>query len=68
MNTKANYSLSGILAVLQGSNLSLWSGRLQVIVGVALACVQAVVAAKAHWSNPDGTPAELPYYKPSDKI
>ena len=68
MNFKANYSISGLLAVLQGTNLSVWSGRIQVIIGVALACVQAVVAAKAHWSNPDGSPVELPYYKPEDKI
>lgn len=68
MNTKANYSISTLLAVLQGGNLSLWTGRIQVIIGVAVACIQAVVAAKAHWSNPDGSPAELPYYPPNDRI
>ena len=68
MNTKANYSISGLLAVLQGTNLSVWSGRIQVMLGVLIACVQAVVAAKAHWHNPDGTPTEFPYYPPNDKI
>ena len=68
MNTRANYSISGLLAVLQGTNLSVWSGRIQVIIGLLIAVLQTAVAAKAHWSNPDGSPVELPYYKPSDKI
>lgn len=68
MNFKANLSAQGILTMFHGLNLGMLTGKLQIIAGVLIAIVQAVGAAQAHWSNPDGTPAELPYYKPTDKI
>ena len=61
MRFTTNVTAQSLATILHTGNLTLWSGRLQVVIGLALAILQAVVAAKAHWNNPDGSPAEAPY-------
>lgn len=61
MKFSTNIISQATLASAQGLNLTLWSNRIQIVISILLALVQAVVAAKAHWSNPDGSRAQLPY-------
>lgn len=63
MDRKTSYSIHGALTLLQSINLTTLAGRIQLIVGVGIAVMQAVAAAKVHWSNPDGSPAAFPYSK-----
>lgn len=52
-----------LLTTVQGANAvsSLFPPKTQAGIAVVVGVVQAVIAAIAHFSNPDGTPAAMPY-------
>jgi hypothetical protein len=66
MKFSLNVVIQMLALVAQASNAVmdlLPSERSKAVVAGVIALVQGVSAALAHWSNPDGTPADRPYVK-----
>jgi hypothetical protein len=61
-----NYLIQAVAMLTQIVNAmgSIFPPKYQGFAAVAIAAVQAIVAAIAHYFNPDGTPAELPWITP----
>jgi hypothetical protein len=66
LSAKTNTTLQAgaIAAQFYAVNLEGLSAREQVYVRLGIALFQAIVSILAHYRNPDGTPARVPYEKP----
>lgn len=66
LNFKVNSAVQALAIAVHVLNASLevLPPRARLWAMAALSLVQGAVAALAHFSNPDGTPAEAPYRKP----
>jgi hypothetical protein len=63
MKVYINYLFQGAAALIVFANLhgSLIPAKYQWLLGIAVTLAQGVISIKAHYSNPDGSSARLPW-------